>query len=79
MANDADLNETDYDGRTGLHLAASEGHLEAVKLLVQIGVHLNPKDRWGGTPLDDARRENHKSVASFLEQKLSIKKISEAV
>jgi ankyrin repeat protein len=29
------LNTTDYDRRTGLHLAASEGHTDIVKYLVQ--------------------------------------------
>lgn len=64
----ADLNEGEYDKRTGLHLAASEGHLEAVKFLVAKGVDINPKDRWGGTPLADAKRGNFKHVVAFLKK-----------
>jgi len=30
-----DLDAGDYDGRTPLHLAASEGHLEILKILVK--------------------------------------------
>ena len=32
------INVGDYDGRTALHLAAEEGHLEVVKYLVSIGM-----------------------------------------
>jgi ankyrin repeat protein len=30
---------SDYDGRTALMLAAGQGHLEAVKLLLSTGAH----------------------------------------
>jgi glutaminase len=63
-----DLNEAEYDGRTGIHLATSEGHLEAVKFFVEKNVNINPKDRWGGTPVADAKREGHKDVLAFLKK-----------
>ena len=31
---------------------------------------LNPKDRWGGTPLEDAKRHGHSKVVSLLESAL---------
>ena len=65
-ASGVNLGAADYDGRTGIHLAASEGHLDAVKFLVAKGVLVSPKDRWGGTPLIDAKRGNYKKVISFL-------------
>ena len=43
---DIDMNVADYDGRTALHLCASEGHLECIKFLVEtIKVNPNPSDR----------------------------------
>ena len=59
-------NVADYDGRTPLHLAACEGQLEVVKHLIKKGVHLTPKDRWGNTPLDDAKRFKNKEIETSL-------------
>ena len=67
VASGVHLEAADYDRRTGLHLAASEGQLAVVKFLVAKKVNVNPKDRWGGTPLADAKRHNHKNVIAFLE------------
>ena len=46
----------DYDRRTALHVAASEGRLDLVILLLDAGANPNRSDRWGGSPLDDAQR-----------------------
>uniref|UniRef100_A0A914X683 glutaminase n=1 Tax=Plectus sambesii TaxID=2011161 RepID=A0A914X683_9BILA len=52
----ANLEMGDYDGRTALHLAASEGHHELIKFLLDVAkVRHDPEDRWKRTPLDDAR------------------------
>ncbi|KAM3719809.1 putative glutaminase [Dirofilaria immitis] len=50
-----DLNMSDYDGRTPLHLAASEGQSLMVDFFLDIA-HVNPlvKDRWNRTAYDDA-------------------------
>lgn len=57
-----DMNQGDYDQRTALHLACSEGRLKMVELLVrQDGVDVNVKDRWGNLPLDDAKRAKRNS------------------
>lgn len=49
-----------------MHLACSEGHLDAAKLLVEEGADVNSKDRFGSTPLDDAMRGEHNEVAAYL-------------
>jgi hypothetical protein len=62
----ADPNLGDYDGRTPLHLAATEGHPDVVAYLLGQGVDTNPVDRWGGTPTDDAERGGHGDVVALL-------------
>ncbi len=40
------MHVSDYDGRTALHLAAAEGHLECLKFLLEkCNVNPEPKDR----------------------------------
>jgi glutaminase len=56
----------DYDGRTALHLAASEGQLRAVEYLLGVCSDIAPEDRWGNTPLDDAKRANHEEITELL-------------
>ena len=46
-----DVNAKDYDLRTCMHLAASEGVRHIVTILVELGGDVNAKDRWDGTPL----------------------------
>lgn len=60
------VNFRDYDRRTAIHVAASEGHLEICQFLVQRGARINRSDRWGGSPLDDALRHHHKDVIQYL-------------
>ena len=51
------VNQSDYDHRTPLHLAASEGLLPVVVFLLEDAkAQHSPTDRWGGTPLDDVVR-----------------------
>lgn len=58
----------DYDNRTCLHLAASVGSVSVVDLLLKVpGIELNPVDRFGGTPLDDAYRHGNRLCITVLQ------------
>jgi len=61
----SDLHVEDYDKRTALHLAASEGHLDLVQYLVKKKCDLKSIDRWGNTPEQDAEREGHQEVVDY--------------
>lgn len=61
-----DLNAADYDGRTALHLAASEGHTAVVSYLLEKRVNPGLVDRWGGTPKSDAERGGHVGTYEIL-------------
>ena len=50
------MDEGDYDKRTPLHVAASAGQIQIVQYLISKKVNVNPKDRWGSTPLNDAKK-----------------------
>ncbi len=43
-----DLDGADYDGRTALRPAASEGQAHIVEHLIAKGVNLNPIEKFGG-------------------------------
>ena len=60
------VNAYDYDGRTALGIAASEGHLEAVQYLVANGANLKHRDCRGNTALDDAVREKRTATIDYL-------------
>uniref|UniRef100_A0AAQ6AEV5 glutaminase n=1 Tax=Amphiprion ocellaris TaxID=80972 RepID=A0AAQ6AEV5_AMPOC len=64
-----DMERTDYDSRTALHIAAAEGQVEAVIFLTEV-CKVNPymKDRWGNTPLDDAMQFGHDVIVSILQK-----------
>jgi ankyrin repeat protein len=60
------VNGQDYDGRTALGVASSQGQLEAVKYLISKGADLTIRDGRKNDALDDAKRENRTAVINFL-------------
>jgi 60kDa lysophospholipase len=62
----AEVNGSDYDNRTALHVAAAEGHFDACRTLLELGANVNLRDRAGVTALHEAVRCSHDSVARLL-------------
>ncbi len=67
IARGVNLNTPDYDGRTALHLAASEGHYEVAVVLLSFDVDLTPRDRFGNTPADDAKAKGHQRIVDLMD------------
>ena len=61
-----DITLGDYDGRTPLHLAAAGNHVEVAKYLIEQGADVNAVDRFGGRPLDDAKRNGWEQMQVLL-------------
>ena len=58
-----DINKSDYDNRTPLHLAAvntKDNSLELLKLLIDNNADINALDRWNNTPINDIINEMNK-------------------
>nr|KAJ0217003.1 hypothetical protein LSAT_V11C300126990 [Lactuca sativa] len=68
LSNGVDPNSKDYDFRTPLHVAASQGSYIIVKLLVEAGASVLSKDRWGNTPLDEGRMSGNEMLIKLLEE-----------
>ncbi|CAL5371559.1 unnamed protein product [Camellia sinensis] len=66
LSNGIDPNSKDYDHRTPLHVAASEGLYLTAKLLLEAGASVFLKDRWGNTPLDEAQICGNKNLIRLL-------------
>ena len=64
-------------GRSLLHLAAINGHLSVVKILLEQKMALHDVDHYGMTPFHYAVKYGNKRVAALLRQKYQGKKIKE--
>ncbi|KAK6108980.1 Ankyrin repeats (3 copies) family protein [Brugia pahangi] len=63
------INVSNYEGRTGLHLAAASGNMEMVILLCTRNAAINPLMLYRETlltPLDLAMQKNHEMIVEYL-------------
>jgi ankyrin repeat protein len=60
------VNASDYDKRTAVHIAAAEGNVAAIKVLVEFGADLAVKDRWNNTVDDEALSANAGQLIDYL-------------
>lgn len=68
LESDVDPNVCDYDKRTAAHIAAGAGLVNMLQILKDSGANLASRDRWGGTPMDDAVMEENQDCIEFLEK-----------
>ncbi|XP_036764211.2 ankyrin repeat domain-containing protein 53 [Manis pentadactyla] len=66
LKQEADINHQTCNGSTPLHLAAQEGLLSCVKILVQNGANVHAQDGVGCKPIDYCKIWNHRVCARFL-------------
>ena len=58
--------DKDNDGRTAVHWACSNGHLEIVRLLLCQGADMSIRDNDGDTALHDASSNGHLEIVQLL-------------
>ncbi|XP_057767622.1 potassium channel SKOR-like isoform X2 [Salvia miltiorrhiza] len=67
LANGMNPNSKNYNLQTPLHVAAAEGLFEVSVLLLQNGGSVIARDRWGRTPLEEARVGGDHKLVQLLE------------
>jgi len=65
----AQVNRSDYDRRTALHIACSDGHEKVVEVLLAAGANVLCKDRWGNTPIHDLMANFNDKLSNNIRKK----------
>ncbi|BFY96992.1 hypothetical protein BsWGS_00032 [Bradybaena similaris] len=66
MAANIDLNTANKHGETAVHMAASGGHVEVLKFLINKGVDISIKDKQGDSAVYWAARQGHTEIIKCL-------------
>ena len=72
LANGADPNRVEPDGRSALHAAAARGSAAIVEMLIRKGAVLNARDPQKRRPLDLAEEAGHAGVVALLQNPQTI-------
>jgi|GEM_PF-18224 len=64
-----DISIGDYDGRTPLHLAAANNHIDVARYLIEQSADIQAEDVFGGKPIDDAIRNGFLEMKTILEKR----------
>lgn len=62
------LNTSDYDQRSPLHIAAAFGHKEIVEYLINNGANINSEDRFHSTPLNEAFKHDDQEIIDLIKE-----------
>lgn len=62
----ADIDSGDEEGRSALHVACWQGHVEVVSCLLELGAELDCMDNERRTPLQSAAWQGHDHIAQML-------------
>lgn len=65
------LDSLDFDGRTALHVAASEGYLDIVEYLIAKNIDITIEDSRGKNARQDAENSNKDVVHAFIDGVIS--------
>lgn len=60
------VDAVDYDKRAAVHIAAAEGNVAALKVLVEDGANLDARDRWGNTASEEEKSAKATLAREFL-------------
>jgi len=66
LAKRIEANVADYDRRSAMHLAASEGMTVVLETLLQAHGDANFRDRWGSTPMQDCLKNGFVAAAKLV-------------
>jgi RNA polymerase primary sigma factor len=74
IRNGENINAADAEGRTPLILAASRGHVEVCKILLEAGADASIKDKKGNDALQIAMVRGNQTLANLLESAILVSK-----
>jgi hypothetical protein len=66
IAAGGDVNQSNNDGNTPLHITCLQGHLEVVEVLIAAGGDVNQSNNDGNTPLHITCLQGHLKIAEVL-------------